>query len=61
LGSILIKEGQKFRVLKTIVTVNGTLYKNDTVKYDRSEDGNYRMKDAMGRIWFVNQKNVKII
>ena len=55
----MFKENSKVKVLKTITTVNGTLYENEIVRIDRSENGHYRVKDPMGRIWFVDKNNVK--
>ena len=46
---------KKFRVLKTITTVEGTLYENELVTFENKEaDGDWRVKDSMGRIWYVN-------
>ena len=46
---------KKFRVLKTITTVEGTLYENELVTFENKEaDGDWRVKDNMGRIWYVN-------
>ena len=53
--------GKKAKVIKTISTINGTLYENDVVLIDRSENGNYRVKDSMGRIWYVDKKNIGFI
>jgi|GEM_PF-3370330 len=45
---------KKFRVLDTITTVNGTLYKDEIVTLENKEaDGDWRVKDSMGRIWFL--------
>ena len=47
------------RVIKTITTVEGTLYGNDLVIFENKEsDGSWRVKDSMGRIWFVNPKQL---
>ena len=51
----------KAKVLQTVTTVNGTLYENEIVRIDRSENDHYRVKDSMGRIWFVDKKNIKKI
>ena len=53
--------GKKAKVIKTISTINGTLYEDDVVLVERSENGNYRVKDTMGRIWYVDKKNIKEI
>ena len=50
---------KKYRVLETITTVDGTLYKEEKVTYQNKEDdGDWRVKDSMGRIWFVNPKQL---
>ena len=50
---------KKYRVLETITTVDGTLYKEEIVTYQNKEDdGDWRVKDSMGRIWFVNPKQL---
>tara|TARA_Y100000996_G_scaffold394186_1_gene358312 strand:- start:51 stop:254 length:204 start_codon:yes stop_codon:yes gene_type:complete len=50
---------KKYRVLKTITTVEGTLYKDEMVAFINEEvDGDWRVKDTMGRIWFVNKNQL---
>ena len=49
----------KAKIIKTVTTVNGTLYENEIVRIDRSENNHYRVKDSMGRIWFVDKNNIK--
>ena len=50
---------KKYRVIKTVTTVDGTLYKEEIVTYQNKEDdGDWRVKDSMGRIWFVNPKQL---
>ena len=55
------KLNSKVKVIKTITTVNGTLYENEIVRIDRSENGHYRVKDPMGRIWFVPKEVINKI
>lgn len=55
----MVKKDSKFEVIKTVTTVNGTLYKGEKVRFQRKEDGHNRVKDSMGRIWFVEDKNLK--
>ena len=51
---------KKFRVLDTITTVNGTLYKDEIVTLENKEaDGDWRVKDSMGRIWFIKKENLE--
>jgi hypothetical protein len=53
------KMKKKYRVLETITTVDGTLYKDELVTFENEEDdGDWRVKDNMGRIWFVDSKKL---
>ena len=56
-----MKIGDKMKVIKTVTTVDGTLYKVEIVKFQEAVDsnGDYRVKDSMGRIWFVKKKNLE--
>ena len=50
---------KKYRVLETITSVDGTLYKEEVVTFENEEDdGDWRVKDNMGRIWFVNPQKL---
>ena len=50
---------KKYRVLETITSVDGTLYKEEMVTFEnKEEDGDWRVKDNMGRIWYVDPKNL---
>ena len=50
---------KKYRVIKTVTTVDGTLYKEELVTFEnKEEDGDWRVKDNMGRIWYVDPKNL---
>ena len=50
---------KKYRVVETIATVDGTLYKDEVVTFEnKEEDGDWRVKDNMGRIWFVDSKKL---
>lgn len=53
--------GQQAKILKTISTFNGTLYKNEIVKVDRSENEHYRIVDSSGRIWYVEKKDITLL
>ena len=45
---------KKYRVLETVTTVDGTLYEKEIVTFENKEaDGDWRVKDNMGRIWYV--------
>ncbi len=50
---------KKYRVIETITTVEGTLYKDEMVTFVNEEvDSDWRVKDTMGRIWFVNKNQL---
>ena len=50
---------KKYRVIKTVTTVDGTLYKEELVTFENKEDdGDWRVKDNMGRICDVDPKNL---
>ena len=51
--------GKKAKIIETVSTINGTLYKDEVVHVENSENGNYRVKDSMGRIWYIDKNNVK--
>ena len=56
-----MKQGNKMKVIKTVTTVDGTLYEGEMVKFQEAinSNGDCRVKDAMGRIWFVDKENLK--
>jgi hypothetical protein len=56
----VVKKDSKFKVEKTVSTVEGTLYVNETVKFMSRENSHYRVKDTMGKIWFVHKNNLTI-
>lgn len=37
----------------------GTLYKDDPVVVEQSENGDYRLIDSIGKIWYVSKDKVK--
>ena len=52
---------ESYRVLETISNVDGTLYKNDLVNLqNKEENGDWRVKDNMGRIWYINPKKLSV-
>ena len=56
-GVVMVKK--KYRVIKTVTTVDRTLYKEELVTFEnKEEDGDWRVKDNMGRIWYVDSKNL---
>ena len=54
------KERTRYKVINTVTTVNGTLYAKEAVFLEQiEENGDCRVKDTMGRIWFVKNENLK--
>tara|TARA_R110000851_G_scaffold325596_1_gene493668 strand:+ start:500 stop:670 length:171 start_codon:yes stop_codon:yes gene_type:complete len=53
--------GVKMEIIKTVTTVEGTLYKGEIVKFQKviNSNGDYRVKDSMGRIWFIKKENLE--
>ena len=50
---------KRYRVLETVTSVDGTLYKEELVTFENKEaDGDWRVKDSMGRIWYVDPKKL---
>ena len=54
-------EGKKVKVIKTITSVNGALHEGETVLVERRENGHWRCRDNMGRIFYMEESNLKII
>jgi hypothetical protein len=56
-----MKQGSKMKVIKTVTTVDGTLYADEIVKFQEAVNsaGDYRVKDSMGRIWFIKKENLE--
>ena len=59
-----MKVGDKVKILKDIPSVNGMLHKDTIVKIDEIKDGSnpvrgsIRVVDALGKIWWVNEKEI---
>ena len=52
---------KKYRIIETMVNYAGTLYKDDLVTFlNEEKNGDYRVKDGMGKIWFVQPHNLKL-
>jgi hypothetical protein len=49
----------KARIKETIVRYNGTLYKDEIVKVIQKENGDYRVQDSMGKIWYIPKNKFK--
>ena len=53
-------ERKKYKVRSTLTTIDGTLYENDVVSIEGKEkNGDLRVKDTMGRIWFLKEEMLK--
>ena len=54
-------QGKKAKVIKTITSVNGALHEGEIVLVERRENGHWRCRDNMGRIFFMDESNLKAI
>ena len=56
------KDNVKYKVIKDYPTVEGMLYKDEIVKLDNGDNkpNKIRVKDATGKIWFVDKNNLTI-
>ena len=54
-------QGKKAKVTKTITSVNGALHEAEIVLVERRENGHWRCRDNMGRIFFMDESNLKAI
>ena len=56
------KENVKYKVIKDYPTVEGMLYKDEIVKLDNGDNkpNKIRVKDATGKIWYVDKNNLTI-
>ena len=52
---------QKYKVIKTYTSTDGTLYINEIVKRDGNQtlQNHVRVRDTMGRIWFIPEDYLK--
>ena len=54
-------QGKKAKVIKTITSVNGALHEGEIVLVERRENGHWRCRDNMGRIFFMDESNLKAV
>jgi len=54
-------QGKKAKVIKTITSVNGALHEGEVVLIERRENGNWRCRDNMGRIFYMQESDLKIV
>jgi hypothetical protein len=54
-------DNMKYKVIKDYPTSNGILYKNELVQEEGNSTlkGHIRVKDNMGRIWFIPKENLR--
>ena len=58
---------QRFKVVKDILTYQGTLHEDETVTLAedmslsnyRSGSAEYKVRDGVGKIWYVHKNDVK--
>ena len=53
-------QGKKAKVTKTITSVNGALHEGEVVLIERRENGHWRCRDNMGRIFYMEESNLQI-
>ena len=54
-------QGKNAKVTKTITSVNGALHEGEIVLVERRENGHWRCRDNMGRIFYMEESNFKIV
>ena len=54
-------QGKKAKVKKTITSVNGALHEGETVLIERRENGHWRCRDNMGRIFYMEESNLQML
>ena len=53
--------GKKAKVKKTITSVNGALHEGEVVLIERRENGHWRCRDNMGRIFYMVESDLKVV
>ena len=51
-------QGKKVKVTKTITSVNGALHEGEIILVERRENGNWRCRDNMGRIFYLAESDI---
>ena len=54
-------EGKKAKVIKTITSVNGALHEGEIILVERRENGHWRCRDNMGRIFYMEESDLKVV
>ena len=50
---------EKYTVVKDIITHNGTLHKGDVVTVTEKLEKEYKVKDSVGKLWYIHKNDVK--
>ena len=52
---------KKYQVVENYSSTEGTLYKGEVLKEDNNNtlEGHKRLRDSMGRVWFVPHKYIE--
>jgi hypothetical protein len=54
-------QGKKAKVTKTITSVQGALHEGEIILVERRENGHWRIRDNMGRIFYVEGADLKVV
>ena len=54
-------QGKKAKVTKTITSVNGALHEGEIILVERRENGHWRCRDNMGRIFYLTESDIKVV
>ena len=54
-------QGKKAKVTKTITSVNVALHEGEIILVERRENGHWRCRDNMGRIFYLEESNLKVV
>ena len=51
----------KYKIVMSYSSTEGTLYKDEVLKEDSNNtlEGHKRLKDSMGKVWFVPEEYIK--
>tara|TARA_R110000765_G_scaffold182452_1_gene288370 strand:- start:284 stop:469 length:186 start_codon:yes stop_codon:yes gene_type:complete len=54
-------EGKRAKVIRTITSVNGALHEGEVILVERRENGHWRCRDNMGRIFYMEESDLKVL
>ena len=52
---------KKAKVNKTYYTTEGTLYKDSIVRLENTDKQLYKVKDELGKIYYINPKDIVLL